>query len=788
MEGTEKEEEIVEKNLRIISLYQKLTIGISFFSEKDGILKTSEIPENDFSSTLRRIMNIYEPSLILLSPNFQCDVLKEAEFDEIEKVTMNGEIYSYSKGVNSIKELIFTVPSIEQEKLTKQIHAGIIDISSKVVVGSISAIVQFIIDKRRENPVVSSIGSMDSDACCGFSISRNDMESIQIMCSDKHPSIHNPTSTKDGLSLFTLLNRCSTSMGKSKLRHWFFVQSIDMSFVNRRLDTIEQFTSPPFHAIVNELVEKMHEMSDVRSILVLLQKGTCKRKNWQQLAKSLGMAASLYEYIEEHTLPPQIVELFDNYAIAETITTLRSLSQKIEATIDFSPTKQQQEVHVKDECDARLRSIRESYNQLDKTLDSVARKLIDELPERSKVTTLGVVYIPQLGFLTTVHKTNGLTIKDLPKDFMFSFETDTHFYCKNPRMTDLDTDLGDVYQDILSRELEIINALSDKILEHSKTIHDLWDAIGELDAICSLSVVAVEGHWVKPIFTGKNLIIEEGRHPLLERCTETFIPNDTVIVDDEPRIQVITGPNGSGKSVYLKQVALIVFLAHIGSFVPAKRAELPLTDSIFTTFHNGISPCEPFSSSFAEDVKNLAHAMEKSTKNSLIIVDEFGKTSNHDDGSSLLCGFIQSMASRGDDCPIVLISTHFRDAVSEAVIDQSLFTRCTMSVKIANEDELSPERICFMYKIVKGEDNNSFGFNCAIRAGIPKEIVERAIEVSKCFMEGKEISPSPKCKDLSFDAKVKKALSLFFRWDTTGNPRALLAAIDETLQEEPLDI
>ena len=817
-ENQEEEDETWKNPVNLMALHpsKDKTVGISFYCEENGHFRVAEVCFSVFHDVLDHLLPLYEPTHILLSKDvfysmksspktqFEEEMLNFVESTNIVPVQSN--TFCYQGGVEEIQKMIFTAPLIEQEKMRKQMLNGIIDLSSKAIVSSISGLCAYFQEKRHNKVTISSFGLIediahfDQSTGFGFSISRNTMSDIQIMRNDKNPSIHNiGSSSKEGLSLYILLNRCSTSMGKRKLKQWFFSEiSNQLECIQNRLDTIEEFAMPANHAMVNEIVSHLENINDITLLIPSLQKGTFKLKQWQNLTKSLKLTANLCEYIASKfnkNCPEHVKQLFADFN-SETITKLRKLSQRIDSTIEFnslltpstaktpaqSSNTKSQDVHVRDDCDSKLHDIREIYNSLDSILDKVAKELIEELPVSCQVRTLSVVYIPQLGFLTTVHKSEGLTQEDLPNNFQLSFETETHFYCKNPHVTDLDNEYGDIYQDIISRELAIITKLSEKILMNSSMFNDLMEAIGEVDALCSLSVVAVEGHWTKPIFNERELVIEAGRHPILERCTETFIPNDTYLLDGEPKIHVITGPNGSGKSIYLKQVALIVFLAHIGSFVPAEKAIIPITDRIFTVFHSSLHPCEPFSSSFADNVKNLANAMEKSTSKSLILVDEFGKTSNHFDGAALLSGFIHSMASRGiENCPFIFISTHFRDAILPQVLDNSLFIRCTMNVTVLEGN--SDDKLCFTYKMQKGtEDDDSLGFECAKRAGLQTDIVERAKEISKLLKEGKDIPINPKCRNPQFETKTKKAITLFMKWDCKSNPRALLASIDEILQ------
>ncbi|KAG1440741.1 hypothetical protein G6F56_011793 [Rhizopus delemar] len=223
------------------------------------------------------------------------------------------------------------------------------------------------------------------------------------------------------------------------------------------------------------------------------------------------------------------------------------------------------------------------------------------------------------------------------------------------------------------REIEIIQGLSERVLEYKVQFTELVDTLSYLDCLIALSVIALKFGYVRPVMTDTNVLeIKKGRHPLQELCVETFIPNDThleggkgfennsTVADDDRinSIQVVTGANFSGKSVYLKQVALVTFMAHIGSFVPASSATVGITDKLFTRTQTLETISKP-QSAFAYDLQQLQKALSNSTCRSLVIIDEFGKGTENADGAALFCSILGYFLSMTDQCPKVLSSTHF---------------------------------------------------------------------------------------------------------------------------------
>jgi DNA mismatch repair protein MSH5 len=178
------------------------------------------------------------------------------------------------------------------------------------------------------------------------------------------------------------------------------------------------------------------------------------------------------------------------------------------------------------------------------------------------------------------------------------------------------------------------------------------------DSLLSFAQVARKYNYVQPIVTDDNILeINQGRHPLLEQCSDTLIPNDTTF-DADQRIILLTGANSSGKSVYLKQVALIVYMAHLGSFVPAQSARIGLTDKILTRIATRESVSKN-SSAFMIDLQQTNIALLNSTSRSLVLLDEFGKGTTSLDGIGLFCAVVESFAGREHECPKLIAATHF---------------------------------------------------------------------------------------------------------------------------------
>lgn len=298
----------------------------------------------------------------------------------------------------------------------------------------------------------------------------------------------------------------------------------------------------------------------------------------------------------------------------------------------------------------------------------------------------------------------------------------------------LDKLLGDTRCDITDMETAIMHKLQDSILEHADVLLSVLDLSAELDCLLSLAACAREYNYIRPTITEDNIIeIEGGRHPIQEVCCSTFVPNDVQSNQQYGKIKILTGPNACGKSVYLKQVALIVFLAQIGSFVPAEKAKLGLVDRIFTRIRS-LESVSVGLSTFMIDINQMAEALKSAGQRSLCIVDEFGKGTDMIDGLSLLCSSLKYWIDKGDNCPHVFLSTHFH-----SIIHQHLIPRSPLIKYLTLETLHNGEELVFLYQLVEGHTSSSYACHVAAQAGLPEDIVKRGNEASNLIRQCKPL-------------------------------------------------
>lgn len=376
----------------------------------------------------------------------------------------------------------------------------------------------------------------------------------------------------------------------------------------------------------------------------------------------------------------KVFENFEGYHLAQ-------VGRKISETVDFEKSAEERRTVILPGIDEELDHMKRTLDGLEDILNKVAGKLSEGIPPDLQAS-LNVIYFPQIGFLVSVpmDPATGAAVYDgsfeSPWEMMFSAEDQVYF--KTAEVREMDDHFGDVYGIISDREIEISHELAQFVLQYERLFTDCSDVCGELDTLLALAQGAKAYNLVRPRMTLENTIqIEKGRHILQERTVSQFVPNNTFVIggagdngsdadtsrssaanEGGPSMLVLTGPNYSGKSVYLKQVALITFLAHVGCFVPAEYAKIGLTDKILSrvTTRETVSRAQ---SAFMIDLQQISLALNLATRRSLLIIDEFGKGTDASDGAGLACAVMEYLLSLGNERPKVIGATHFHGKLED---------------------------------------------------------------------------------------------------------------------------
>jgi len=531
-------------------------------------------------------------------------------------------------------------------------------------------------------------------------------------------------------SLLWVLDKTKTSMGARMLSSWILSPLADTDKINYRLNGVESFYNNTL--IRQSLADILSSVKDVGRLAGKISNGNLNPKDCLALSKSLAVIPNIKF---------QLSGIIDEY-VSDIISKLSDYSDVV-ALLDRAIADEDPEDDNKNKKNKAVKYIKEGYSkELDdlRALAGGGRNALSEIEskerERTGIKNLKIAYNRVFGYYIEV--TN--SFKDrVPYDYIRKQTlTGAERYITEELKNLEEKILSAVEQaEILELKLfgEIKSGLTDKVVELQSTA----EAIAELDVLISLASVARENGFVKPKIAkfGEEMVIKDGRHPVVEAALkQRFIPNDCLLDNAENRTMIITGPNMAGKSTYMRQIAIITIMAHIGSFVPAKEAIIPLVDKIFTRIGASDSLISD-QSTFMVEMTEVANIVRNATENSLLILDEVGRGTSTYDGLSIAWAALEYLTEKVR--AKTLFATHYHELTElEGVIDGVKNYKVTVK-------EL-PSGVIFLRKIARGGANKSFGIEVATLAGVGEEITDRAKEILK-ELESKDVAPRYACAE-----------------------------------------
>ena len=510
-------------------------------------------------------------------------------------------------------------------------------------------------------------------------------------------------------SLLWVLDKTKTAMGARALRKFIEQPLIDRTEINRRLDAVDELKNEAISR--EELREYLSPVYDLERLVCKITYQSANPRDLIAFETSLAMMPHV-KCILQDMKSPLLKELYENLDPLEDLCTLVKKAIK-----EDPPIAMKEGGIIKDgyneEVD-RLRSAKSDGKEWLAKLESDER-------EKTGIKNLRVRYNKVFGYYLEV--TN--SYKDLVPDYYTRKQTlaNAERYII-PELKELEDTILGAEDRLYALEYQIFSDVRDQIAKEVLRIQTAARIIAKLDAFASLALVAERNHYVRPDINEKGVIdIKDGRHPVVEKMipNDMFICNDTYLNDKKNRISIITGPNMAGKSTYMRQTALIVLMAQIGSFVPASSANIGIVDRIFTRV-GASDDLASGQSTFMVEMTEVANILRNATSKSLLILDEIGRGTSTFDGLSIAWAVIEHISNSKLLGAKTLFATHYHELTElEGKIDN--VNNYCIAVKEKGDD------ILFLRKIVKGGADKSYGIQVAHLAGVPESVTNRAKEI-----------------------------------------------------------
>ena len=517
-------------------------------------------------------------------------------------------------------------------------------------------------------------------------------------------------------SLLWVLDKTKTAMGARTLRKYIEQPLIDKKEIEKRLDAVQELKNQAISR--EELREYLSPVYDLERLIMKITYGSANPRDLTAFRTSLEMLPPI-----RYILQDMQCDLLRS--IMEELDPLEDLCTLITNAIREEPPIAMKEGNI----------IRDGYNE---EVDKLRRaksdgkdwlaKLENDEREKTGIKNLRIKYNKVFGYYLEV--TN--SYKDLVPEYYTRKQTlaNAERYI-TPELKELEDMILGAEDKLYALEYELYTEVRETVAAEVERIQETAKAVAALDVFASLALVAERNNYVRPKINEKGVIdIKEGRHPVVERMipNDMFIANDTYLDDKKHRISIITGPNMAGKSTYMRQTALIALMAQVGSFVPAKSANIGISDRIFTRV-GASDDLASGQSTFMVEMTEVANILRNATSKSLLILDEIGRGTSTFDGLSIAWAVVEYISDSRLLGAKTLFATHYHELTELEGKIENVNNYC-IAVKEKGDD------IVFLRKIVKGGADKSYGIQVAKLAGVPDLVINRAKEIVEELSEG----------------------------------------------------
>lgn len=688
------------ENNYLLSIFQnKFGLSLSYCDISTGALFTIELKGSDDFIAKQSIDQIEKinPSEIIINENYSLKDLSKY-------LNQNTNIFkNYIEDDLKYEQRSETIVNYLGEENIKKIENKRLSIVS--LANLLNYIYKFYDDKLRH---INNIEVLEISNY--LELEANTRTNLEL-----HRNLNN--NSKDD-TVLKILDRADTVMGSRIINEWLERPLVDIERINRRLDIVEYFYNSPIDS--QNISNYLNDIYDLERLVAKISYKRANARDLISLKNSLKNIPKLKKYLEKSE-DENIANLGLNIPNVENLYEILRNS-----IVDDPPISITEGGIIKE-------SFSEDLDILKNESEGALNKLTQyesEQRDKTGIKNYKIVFNKNNGYSIEITKSNLDKVPDnyIRKQTLKNQERYTTETLEN--LSNLILGGKDKVNDL---EYQIFNQIRDEILDQTLMLQSLAKMIANIDGLNTLARVAVLNNYVRPRLTNKNEItIRDGRHPVIENNLKEneFIANDTKIGQADNLIQIITGPNMAGKSTYMRQMAIIIILAQMGSFVPASFAEIGVCDKVFTRIgaSDNISKGE---STFMLEMNEVSNILKNATSHSFVILDEVGRGTSSDDGLSIAMSLVEYISKKTRFKTV--FATHFHELT---ILENELDNVKNLKIEILNEDN----NLVFLRKIKEGKSDRSYGIEVAKLSGLPDELIKNAQKFMKKIDEDKIIN------------------------------------------------
>lgn len=703
--------------------------GVSFADVTTGEFFVTEITSPNTVQKLMDELAKFSPVECIVSPTIAEDTQMNQQINQRFRMKIEEyEDWHFEYSVASKKVLehlnLLTLSSIGLEEM-------------KVGTSSAGALLYYLYELQKSNlEHIRQVKPYFTDSYMNLDIStRRNLELTETLREKKRRG-----------SLLWVLDHTKTAMGARMLRKWIEQPLVSAKDIQKRLDAVECFLDNPIER--SDLQDLLTHIYDFERLMSKVIYGSINAKDMLSLKGSIGTLPKIKEIVKE---------LDSNYTqdFANTIDTLEDIYDLLDRAVFEDPPFSVREGNlIKDGYNEEVDELRLAKTQGKQWIAQIEARE----KEKTKIKNLKIKYNKVFGYFIEVTNSNLNLVPDhyIRKQTLANSER----YITE-ELKDVEDKVLRAEDRIVILEYNLFVELREIIAFHIERIQQSARHIANLDTLLSLATVAERQNYVKPVICeGDGIHISNGRHPVVERMMDSneFIANDTILDENENQLIIITGPNMSGKSTYMRQVALIVLMAQMGSFIPAESATIGIVDRIFTRV-GASDDLASGQSTFMVEMTEVSNILHHATNKSLLILDEIGRGTSTFDGLSIAWAVIEHIANPNILGAKTLFATHYHELTELEEKIHGIKNYC-IAIKEHGDD------IIFLRKIKRGGADHSYGIQVAQLAGLPPKVIARSKEI---LAQLDEVDIAKRAKELTTPSDQ---LSLF-------NPNPLNPLIEE---------